>query len=101
VWLDALFAEADAIETANERGLWLLGAFGFLTNRLIDRAVSTFTWMSFVCFTATAVFGVMAVTEYEGLLLDDDWYPALALAAVLTLIGVSLANLRRRQGVRP
>jgi hypothetical protein len=95
-WLDALFAEIDAVDPGRARIFWLLGAFGLLAHRHLQGLGSVVTPLTLVFFFAAVVFAVMGITEYEGLALEDDWYPAVSAAFVAALIGVTVINLRRR-----
>ena len=95
-WLDALFAEIDAVEPGGDRVVWLLGAFGLLAHRHLQRLAAVVTPVTLFCLLAAVVFAVMGVTEYEGFALEDDWYPAISTAFTTALVGVVLINLRRR-----
>jgi hypothetical protein len=91
-WIDALFAELETIESGRARLLWLLGAGDLVLDRYI---AALLTPASLLLLAAAAVFGWMAVTEYEGLAPEDDWYGVIAAAFTASLIGVSALNLRR------
>ncbi|HWC30157.1 MAG TPA: hypothetical protein VG845_08760 [Dehalococcoidia bacterium] len=98
-WLDALFAEADAVESAPARLLWLFGAAGLLLNRNLAALCSP---VSLLLLLATGFFATLAVIEYEGLALEDDWYGPIATLLATTLVGVWAVNLRRRhRGSQP
>jgi hypothetical protein len=91
-WLDALFAELEAIDSGRGRLLWLLGA----THLVFDRYVAVlFSPLNLLLLAAAILFGWMAVIEYEGLAVEDDWYGPIALIFVAGLIAVSVVNLRR------
>ena len=94
-WADALLAELAAIETGRGRLLWLLGAPWLLLDRYALRLAGLITPASLICLVATLVFGVLAFTEYEGLAIEDDWYPMITLIFVAGLFCVSFLNLRR------
>ena len=101
-WVGALFAELAVIDSQRGRLLWLLGAAGLIAGHYTRRCTSLLTPISFICVIATVVFGVMAFTEYEGLAVEDDWYPLITAAFAAALICVSLLNLRRQtQAFRP
>lgn len=95
-WVDALFAELDTIESGRARLAWLLGATGLLADRYARRCFRLLTPANGLCFAATLVFGTMAVTEYQGLAPEDDWYAILAAIFAAGLISVSVLNLRRQ-----
>ena len=95
-WLDALFAEIDAVEPGRARLVWLLGALGFLANRRLRRLSSLVTPLSLACLVQALIFGAMGVTEYEGLAVEDDWYPGISALFAAALLGVMLINLKRR-----
>lgn len=95
-WLDALFAESDAVESGRARLVWLLGALGLVADRHARRLASMITPTWLACLIATLAFAYMGFIEYEGLAIEDDWYPAFAAITAATLICVSLLNLRRR-----
>ncbi len=101
-WVDALFAELETIDSGRARLLWLLGAAGLLFDRYTRLFVALVTPATALCFAATLVFGALAVTEYQGLVPEDDWYAILAALFTASLIGVSVVNLRRlTPSVRP
>jgi len=95
-WLDALFAEIDAIESGRARLLWLLGAFGLVTSRYVRRILMIVTPSWLACFVAALGFSWLGIIEYEALAIEDDWYPALATSSFAALLGISILNLRRR-----
>lgn len=94
-WLDALFAEIDAVETGGARLIWLFGVLGLLANRHAQRIATMITPAWLACFAAAIAFAVMGFIEYEGLVIEDDWYPAIAAFAATTLIALSVVNLKR------
>jgi hypothetical protein len=95
-WVDALFAESEAIGSVRARAAWLLGAFALSISGRLGRFAAAITPVSLACLAAAIVFAFMGITEYEGLAFEDDWYPAVSLAFVVALIGVAAFNLRRR-----
>ena len=101
-WVDALFAELDAIDSLRGRALWLLGAIGIMLDRNVWRLAAAVTPASMACLVAAVCFGALAIIEYEGLALEDDWYGPIAAGFAAGLIGVSVLNVRRREtGARP
>jgi hypothetical protein len=101
-WVAALLAELATIQGRRARMLWLLGATGMLFGHYTRSLAALLTPVSLVCAAAALLFGVLAITEYEGLAVEDDWYPLIAAAAAAALICVSVFNLRRRdQVLRP
>ena len=94
-WLDALFAEIDAVESGPDRLVWLLGAVGLLVNRHLRRVAGMVTPVWFACLAAALAFAWLGFIEYEGLAVEDDWYPALTATSFAALLGVSVINLRR------
>jgi hypothetical protein len=95
-WLDALFAEIDAVEPGRARLVWLLGTFGLLAHRRLQRLATAISPVTLFCLLAAIVFAVMGVTEYEGLAVEDDWYPGVSALFAAALVGVILLNLKRR-----
>ena len=97
-WLDALFAELEAIETGRGRLLWLLGATHLVFDRYVAALLSP---VNLLLLAAAVFFAWMAIMEYEGLAVEDDWYGPVAAIFVAGLIAVSVVNLRRNiRGVR-
>ena len=94
-WLEALFAEADAVEPGPGRVLWLLGAFGLLTQRYVRRLVAMISPAWLVSLTLAVGFFVLAFVEYEGFAIEDDWYPAFAALSAAVLLALSLLSLKR------
>jgi hypothetical protein len=91
-WLDALFAELESIETSRGRLLWLLGA----THLVFDRYLAALLRpINLLLLTGATLFAGMAITEYEGLAVEDDWYGPIAMIFVAGWIAVSVVNLRR------
>jgi hypothetical protein len=98
-WVDALFAELETIETGRGRLLWLLGATHLVFDRYVAALLSP---VNLLLLAAAVLFAWMAVTEYEGLAAEDDWYGPIAAIFVAGLIGVSVFNLRRStRSLRP
>jgi hypothetical protein len=98
-WVDALFAELEAIETGRGRVLWLLGATHLVFDRYVAALLSP---VNLLLLAAAALFAWMAIMEYEGLAVEDDWYGPVAAIFVAGLIAASVLNLRRStRGVRP
>jgi hypothetical protein len=95
-WLDALFAELDAIEPGRARFVWLLGALGLVANRYLRRlsVLVTPAWLAWLI--AALVFTWFGLIEFEGLTAEDDWNQVFAAAAFAAWFGVSVLNLRRR-----
>jgi hypothetical protein len=94
-WLDALFAEMEAIESGRARLLWLLGAAGLLADGYTRLIAIVVTPASLTLLSGAFVLGCMALIELEGLLPEDDWYGPLAALCTAGLIGVAVLNLRR------
>ena len=94
-WLDALFAEIDAVETGWARFVWLAGALGLLANRHAQRLAAMISPAWLACFVAMIAFAALAFVEYEGFAIEDDWYPALVALFAAMLIALSVLNLRR------
>ena len=95
-WIDALFAELDAVEPARARLVWLLGALGFIAGRRSRRLTTLLSPAWLASLLAVFAFTFLAFIEYEGFLTEDDWYAALAAGAAAILIAASVHNLRRR-----
>ena len=95
-WVQALLAESAAIESPWDRLRWLMGAAILLLNHGSHSLASLITPVSLLCVAATAVFGVMAFIEYEGLAIEDDWYPLITAAFAAALIWILILNLRRQ-----
>jgi hypothetical protein len=91
-WLDALFAELETIETGRGRLLWLLGAAHLVFDRYLAALLSP---SNLFLLAAAVLFAWLAITEYEGLAVEDDWYGPIAVSFVAGLIAVSVVNLRR------
>ena len=101
-WLDALFAELGAIQSSRARCVWLLGATGLLLDRYTRLLTAAASPASLLLAASALVFGWMALTEYEGLLPEDDWYGILAALFIISLISISVLNLRRySRSLRP
>ena len=95
-WVDALFAECDAIESRGERFAWALGAASLVVNRNSNRLVSVASPLSLLLLLGATVFTVMAVIEYEGLALEDDWYGVIAALLSVSMLAVAAHNIRQR-----
>jgi cytochrome bd-type quinol oxidase subunit 2 len=95
-WLDALFAELDAVESARARLVWLLGAVGLVAGRRAQRLAAMVSPAWLASLFAVCAFSFLAFVQYEGFVTEDDWYLAFAAAAIAVLIAVSAINLRRR-----
>lgn len=94
-WLDALFAESDAVESGRTRLVWLFGAWGLLIDRQARRLDSRLLIAAALCLALSLASGALWFTGYEGLSLDDDFYMAGAAVFVSALVGLSAAQLRR------
>jgi hypothetical protein len=94
-WVDALFAEAAAVEPGISRFFWLLGAFGLMTQRYARQAIAMVSPAWLVSLVLAVGFVVLAFVEYEGLAIEDDWYPALAALFAAVLLALSVLNLKR------
>ena len=101
-WVDALFAELEAVEPGRDRLLWLLGAAGLLLDRYVRLLSFSLSRASLICLAAALTFGWLAIIEYEGLAVEDDWYGPVAALSTAALVCVSFLNLRRQAThVRP
>jgi amino acid transporter len=101
-WVDALFAEVEAIDSGRARLLWLLGAAGLLFDRYLRLFSAATTPLSLLLLATTAVFAWLAVTEYEGFAFEDDWYGLIAACFATSLVVVTAINLRRpTRSLRP
>jgi hypothetical protein len=94
-WLDALFAESDAVESGRARLVWLLGAWGMLMDRQAQRLDLRLIIGTAACLALSLVSGAFWFTGYEGLALDDDLYMAGSGIFIAALLGLSAAQLRR------
>ena len=94
-WIDALFAELETIESGRARLLWLLGAADLILDRYMRQLAALVTPAAMLCLMGAAVFLTLALTQYEGLAPEDDWYFILAAIFTTSLIGVSGLSLRR------
>ena len=98
-WVDALFAELESVETGRARLLWLLGATHLVFDRYLAALLSP---VNLLLLAAAVLFSWMAISEYEGLAAEDDWYGPIAAIFVAALIAVSAVNLRRSiRSLRP
>ena len=95
-WVDALFAECDAIESRRERLIWLLGGAGLVVNSNATRLASAMSPLSLLLLLVATVFAVMAVIEYEGLAFEDDLYGVVAVLLGAGLVAVAARNIRHR-----
>jgi hypothetical protein len=94
-WLDALFAEAEAIDSGRGRLLWLAGAAGLLFDRQARVLATLLSPLSLLLLCASVLCSWLALIEFEGLAPEDDWYgPAAAVLAGL-LAAVSISRIKR------
>lgn len=94
-WLDALFAESDAVDSGRARFVWLLGAWGMLIDRQVRRLDPRLVLAAVFCLALSLISGALWQAGYEGLSIDDDFYMAGVAVFVSALIGLSAAQLRR------
>jgi hypothetical protein len=94
-WLDALYAESDAVESGRARLVWLLGAWGMLMDRQARRLDPRLVLAAVLCLALSLVSAALWFTGYEGLSLDDDLYMAGSAIFIAALVGLSAAQLRR------
>jgi drug/metabolite transporter (DMT)-like permease len=93
-WLDALLAEAEGLQPARSRLIWLLGAGGLLAAVYARLLVALVTPASVLLFSAAVFFAVLSQTEFEAFGEEEDWYWLAAVSAI-GLIGVCVKQLRR------
>jgi hypothetical protein len=94
-WLDALFAEIDAVESGRARFVWLLGAVGLLADRIVRRLDARLVLAAAVCLGLSITSSVLWFLGFEALALDDDLYMAGAAAFAVALVGLSILQMRR------
>jgi hypothetical protein len=93
-WLDALFAELSCIEGVRSRGQWLFGATGMLLDGYGRLLKSLPTVASLVLLFAVLLSGLLAVAEYEGFGLEDDWFRMLTVGLCTVLVANLIRKLR-------
>jgi hypothetical protein len=94
-WLDALFAELDAVDSTAGRLAWLLGAVGFVANRHLGRLDGKLVLVAAFCFVGSLLLGVIWLTGNEIFALDDDLYMAGAAIFASGLVALSVLQLKR------
>jgi amino acid transporter len=93
-WLDALFAELEAVESTPARLLWLLGAVGLVASRHIGRLDARLVFASALCLAVSLLSGAIWFSGSEVFALDDDLYMAAAAFFASGLVGLSVLQLR-------
>jgi hypothetical protein len=94
-WLDALFAEIDAIESGKARLLWIFGAVGLLLDRYVRRLDPRLMLAAVLCAGLSLASGVFWFTGYEGVTGEDDFYIMGAAIFASGLIALSAIQLTR------
>jgi hypothetical protein len=97
-WVDAVFAEASAVEGRWRRMSWALGALSVSVTALRVNVASLPTrmrWAAALASGAATLSGVCSITGYEGLKLDDDVYLASAFLSGAVLLSLAFASFGR------
>jgi hypothetical protein len=94
-WLDALFAELDAVDSASARLVWVLGAVGFVAHHHLGRLDGRLILAAVLCFVVSLLSGVIWFTGREILALDDDLYMAGTAIFASGLVALSVLQLKR------
>src|SRR5262245_10537562 len=91
-WVDAMFAELDAVEESG-RTDWILGAFSIVLSGLKLRAASVplAIWLGIVlAFGAVVLLAFGSRSGCEGLLMVDDVFLGFAWVSGVLLVGLAV-----------